>query len=88
MTFMEAPFAVDFIICFLSPRVVQLSVDAELPSDAEILFTIPREVQIFYISVTGEVSCPSYPSALHIFRFKGKTYQIFVPKILIDCCIF
>lgn len=51
------------------------AVDSELPSDAEILFSIPREVQIFYIGVTGEVSCPSYPSSLHIFRFKGNQWN-------------
>jgi len=27
--------------------------------------------QIFYISKSGQVSCPSYPTSLSIFRFKG-----------------
>ena len=42
----------------------------EVPSNADILFTIPREVQIFYIGVGGNVSAPTYPSALYIYKFK------------------
>ena len=41
-----------------------------LPSDAEILFTIAGQVQIFYINKDGNVSAPSYPSSLFIFKFK------------------
>ena len=44
-----------------------------LPSDAEILFTIAGKVQIFYINVDGNVSAPSYPSSLFIFKFKCKS---------------
>ena len=43
-----------------------------LPSDAEILFTIAGRVQIFYISADGNVSAPSYPSTLFIFKFKSQ----------------
>ena len=43
-----------------------------LPSDAEILFTIAGRVQIFYISADGNVSAPSYPSTLFIFKFKSE----------------
>ena len=46
------------------------SVSVELPSNAEILFYIPKEVQIFYIRVDGNVSAPTYPSALYVYRFK------------------
>jgi len=42
-----------------------------LPSDAEILFTIAGRVQIFYISADGNVSAPTYPSTLFIFKFKN-----------------
>ena len=42
----------------------------ELPSNAEILFFIPNEVQIFYIRVDGNVSAPTYPAELYIYRFK------------------
>ena len=42
----------------------------ELPSNADILFSIPNEVQIFYIRVDGNVSAPTYPSALYVYRFK------------------
>ena len=41
-----------------------------MPSDAEILFTIAGQVQIFYINKDGNVSAPSYPSSLFIFKFK------------------
>ena len=41
-----------------------------MPSDAIILFTIAGKVQIFYISKNGNVSAPSYPSSLFIFKFK------------------
>jgi hypothetical protein len=47
----------------------------QLPSDAEILFTIAGRVQIFYINANGNVSAPSYPSTLHIFRFRSKYYK-------------
>ena len=40
-----------------------------VPSDAQILFTIAGQVQIFYIKIDGSVSAPSYPSSLFIFRF-------------------
>ena len=40
-----------------------------VPSDAQILFTIAGHVQIFYIKSTGEVSAPSYPSSLFLFKF-------------------
>ena len=43
-----------------------------LPSDAEILLTIAGRVQIFYISADGNVSAPSYPSTLFIFRLKSE----------------
>ena len=40
-----------------------------VPSDAQILFTIAGQVQIFYIKSSGEVSAPSYPSSLFVFKF-------------------
>ena len=52
-----------------------------LPSDAEILFTIAGRVQIFYISADGNVSAPSYPSTLFIFKFKSK-YSGSVPTLV------
>lgn len=42
----------------------------EVPSNADILFSIPSEVQIFYIRVDGNVSAPTYPAALYVYRFK------------------
>ena len=45
-----------------------------LPSDAEILFTIAGKVQIFYINADGNVSAPSYPSTLFIFKFKSEYF--------------
>ncbi len=51
---------------------VEMGEVSALPSDAEILFTIAGRVQIFYIKVDGSVSAPSYPSTLHLFRFKSR----------------
>ena len=45
-----------------------------LPSDAEILFTIAGKVQIFYINADGNVSAPSYPSTLFIFKLKSEYF--------------
>ena len=42
----------------------------EVPSNADILFSIPSEVQLFYIRVDGNVSAPTYPAALYVYRFK------------------
>ena len=42
----------------------------EVPSNAEVLFHIPNEVQIFYIKVDGSVSAPTYPTALYVYKFK------------------
>ena len=58
-----------------------------LPSDAEILFTIAGRVQIFYISADGNVSAPSYPSTLFIFKFKSEYsgyFFILVSWFLVD----
>ncbi|CAH1777610.1 unnamed protein product [Owenia fusiformis] len=41
-------------------------------ADAEQLFSIENEVQIYYISAEGYVSAPSYPSSLKICKFRGQ----------------
>ncbi|UYV64423.1 SPG20 [Cordylochernes scorpioides] len=37
--------------------------------EAEILFTIPEGVQMFFVTPDGYVTAPSYPSSLHIYKF-------------------
>ena len=55
----------------------------ELPSNADILFSIPNEVQIFYIRVDGNVSAPTYPSALFVYKFKDvNLYPDLSPALL------
>ncbi|XP_052794944.1 spartin-like [Mya arenaria] len=40
-----------------------------LTANATEIFSIPEGVQIFFISPEGNVSAPSYPSALKVFKF-------------------
>lgn len=44
-----------------------------IPPEAESLFNIPKGVQVFFVSTNGDVSAPSYPTALTIYRLCNDT---------------
>ncbi|XP_013404319.1 spartin-like [Lingula anatina] len=49
--------------------------EPSLETNAEAVYSIPEGVQIYWITPQGYVSAPSYPAALHIFKFKEQEPQ-------------
>lgn len=55
-------------VCQKLPVVDRISKFNAIPPEAESLFNIPKGVQVFFVSANGDVSAPSYPTALTIYR--------------------
>ncbi|GAB6023952.1 hypothetical protein CHUAL_008682 [Chamberlinius hualienensis] len=58
-------------VCHKLPVVDGVGRFDSVPSEAETMFNIPKGVQVFFVSANGDVSAPSYPTALTIYKLSN-----------------